>query len=396
MEGDGYINPETGMSRFYGRVFAIFAAVGLAVLLFYTLRPFIIPGLWAMLFTALLHPLKDRLEKRRKWSTTRSAGLLTAVAAVVIVLPITLVSLIFARQAGELLQLIQTGAEQQHIDGLSDVLEHPWAERPIAMLDEYAGVKAAEIIPWLKTAAQKVVQTLLGVSGTLFVGALGAVGNFFLIMFLLFFFLRDGDEAVKVFARLIPLARDRKQALLSNLVMVARAVFVGTLVTALTQGTLVGIGFALAGLPSAIVFGVLASMASLVPVVGTSLVWGPAAIILLAQGRTGAAIFIAVWGVVLVGSVDNFLRPLLISGQTGVPTLLVFAGVLGGLSGFGGVGLFLGPLVLTLVVALVRYANEMALRARGGAPTPLPVTASEAVTLPPTPAPPAPAAPPAP
>jgi predicted PurR-regulated permease PerM len=89
----------------------------------------------------------------------------------------------------------------------------------------------------------------------------------------------------------------------------------------------------------------------------------------------------------LVGSVDNFLRPLLISGQTGVPTLLVFAGVLGGLSGFGGVGLFLGPLVLTLVVALVRYANEMALRAREAPPTPLPHTSPD----PPPPLPGAPA-----
>ena len=395
MDGDSYINPETGMSRFYGRVFAILAAMALAVLLFYTLRPFIVPGLWAMLFTALLHPLKDRLERKRKWSPSRTAGVLTAVAAVLIVLPITLVSLIFARQAADLLQLIQTGAEKQHIDGLSDLLEHPWAQKPIGLLEEYAGVQVAEIIPWLKTAAQRVVQTLLGVSGTLFVGALGAVGNFFLIMFLLFFFLRDGDEAVKVFARLIPLARDRKQALLTNLVLVARAVFVGTLVTAVTQGTLVGIGFAIAGLPSAIVFGVMAMGASLVPVVGTSLIWAPAALIVLAQGHTGTAVFLALWGVLLVGSVDNFLRPLLISGQTGVPTLLVFAGVLGGLSGFGGVGLFLGPLVLTLVVALVRYANEMALRSREAPPTPLPVV-HPAPVAPLPPPPPAPAVSPGP
>ena len=379
------INPETGMSRFYARVFAIAATAGLAVLLLSTLRPFIIPGVWATLFAALLHPLNVRL-KRRKVKPGLAAGLLTAGAALVIVLPVTVVGLIFARQAGELLQAIQQGAEAQHIAGLSDVLEHPLAQGPLKMLEDYAGIRAADFVPWIKTGAQRVVQFALSLSGTVFVGALGAVGSFFLVMFLLFFFVRDGEAIARTFVHLVPLAPGRRDTLLNNLVAVVRAVVFGTLVTALTQGTLVGIGFALVGLPSAIVFGVFAVLASLIPVVGTSLVWAPAALVLFAQGRTGAAIFMVLWGVVLVASVDNFLRPLLISGQTGVPTLVVFAGVLGGLAGFGFPGLFLGPLVLTLTVALVRYADELVTRAR----TPFEIPA-QAPPPPPPPPPPAPA-----
>jgi predicted PurR-regulated permease PerM len=124
------------------------------------------------------------------------------------------------------------------------------------------------------------------------------------------------------------------------------------------QGTLLGIGFAIAGLPSPLVFGVLAVLFALVPFVGTAIMWIPATLWLLTQGEPYWAMFMAGWGVLVVGGVDNFLRPMLISGRAEVPTLAVFIGVMGGLSAFGFVGLFLGPIVLGLLVALYRFAAE--------------------------------------
>jgi predicted PurR-regulated permease PerM len=128
--------------------------------------------------------------------------------------------------------------------------------------------------------------------------------------------------------------------------------------TALVQGILLGIGFAIAGVPSALVFGVLGVLFALVPMVGTAIVWIPAVLWLLAQGQPYFALFMLVWGVIVVGGVDNFLRPMLISGRAEVPTLAVFIGVMGGLSAFGFIGLFLGPIVLGLVVALLRFTTE--------------------------------------
>jgi predicted PurR-regulated permease PerM len=139
---------------------------------------------------------------------------------------------------------------------------------------------------------------------------------------------------------------------------VTRAVFMGIGLTALVQGTLLGIGFAIAGLPSPLVFGVLAVLFALVPFVGTAIMWIPATLWLLTQGEPYWAMFMAGWGVLVVGGVDNFLRPMLISGRAEVPTLAVFIGVMGGLSAFGFVGLFLGPIVLGLLVALYRFAAE--------------------------------------
>jgi predicted PurR-regulated permease PerM len=157
---------------------------------------------------------------------------------------------------------------------------------------------------------------------------------------------------------LVPLAAERKERLAHHMGDVTRAVVFGTLATSILQGISVAIGFALAGLPSPIVFGVLSAVVSVLPVGGTAFVWGPGAAWLLATGHTGAGVFLLIWGTLIVGLADNLLRPLLISGRSEVPTLAVFIGVLGGLAAFGMVGMFLGPIVISLAVALVRFADE--------------------------------------
>jgi len=139
---------------------------------------------------------------------------------------------------------------------------------------------------------------------------------------------------------------------------VTRAVALGTLLTAVCQGTLVGLSFAFTGLPSPVVFGVLASLAALIPLVGSSLVWIPAAVGLIAHGRVGAAIFLAFWGLIVVSMVDNIVKPLVVSGRAEISTLPVLIGLMGGLATFGAIGIILGPVVVALVLALVSFAQE--------------------------------------
>jgi len=208
------------------------------------------------------------------------------------------------------------------------------------------------------SAARSVLEYLGSLGGTLFVGAMGTAIGFMLMLFLLFFFLRDGAGMKQRLSNLIPMPETRKRDLLEYLGTVTRAVVYGTLLTALLQGMLVGIGFAIVDLPSPVVFGVLGAGLSLLPVGGTALVWGPASLILAVQGRYGAALFLLLWGVLLVGLIDNFLKPLLISGRAEVPTLAAFLGVLGGLAAFGPIGMFLGPVILALTIALLRWAEE--------------------------------------
>jgi predicted PurR-regulated permease PerM len=141
------------------------------------------------------------------------------------------------------------------------------------------------------------------------------------------------------------------------LASVTRAVVRGTVVTAMVQGLLLGIAFAIVGFPAPVVFGVMGAVLSVVPFGGTALVWVPALIILLAQGSYGRAGALLVFGIV-VSTVDNFLKPVLISGHSPLPTLAVFIGVLGGLAAFGLIGLFLGPVIIALVLTLIEFARE--------------------------------------
>jgi predicted PurR-regulated permease PerM len=178
------------------------------------------------------------------------------------------------------------------------------------------------------------------------------------MLFLFFFILRDGRDMFVRAIRLIPLATERRDHLFAHLANVTRGVVYGTGLTAVLQGTLVGLGFALTGLPSPVVFGVLAGVVALLPAGGTALVWGPAVAYLAFAQRWGAAIFLLIWGL-LVSVSDNFLRPMLISKTAPVSTLVVFVGVVGGVSAFGTIGLVIGPVFLTLVAALIQYAHEM-------------------------------------
>jgi predicted PurR-regulated permease PerM len=177
------------------------------------------------------------------------------------------------------------------------------------------------------------------------------------MLFLLFFFLRDGDAMLARARRLIPIDDERKERLFTQLSGVTRAIVIGTSVTALMAGVLIGIGFSIAQLPSPVVFGVLAALLSMLPVGGAALVWGPAVIWLFIDGRWGYGIFMLAWGILLAG-IDNVLRPILISGRARISTLAVFIGVLGGISAFGAIGIIAGPVVLSLALALIEFAEE--------------------------------------
>lgn len=378
-------------SRFYARAFALVTIAVLGGLLYRTLTPFIVPILWASLFAFMLHPLNQKL--RAKWPTKPGlgAGLLTLGMVVVVGGPVSLFLFAFIQQASSLLDRFKSEAHDRKLAGLQLVLEFKPVQSLLDTAKEFTSLTKEQILDQANDAAQSVLQEVASLGGTVVLGAFSVVTKFGLTMFLLFFFLKDGREMLERAIHLVPMSTERKEELSVSLGGVTRGVVVGTLVTAVVQGTLIGVGFAIAGLPSPLVFGAVGALASLVPVVGTALVWVPAVLSLLALDQTGWAVFLTLWSVILVAGSDNVIRPLVVSSSTNVSTLLVFVGVLGGVSAFGFAGLFVGPVLLTLVAALLRYADEAGVGQRPAPPS-LPPTAvapdAPAVTS--TPAPPSP------
>jgi predicted PurR-regulated permease PerM len=345
-------------SRYYARVFGLVTAVVLGFFLVRILAPFAVPLMWAFLLAFMLQPANNKLLARWPTKPGLAAGVLSAGALVVVAGPITIFVFAFLRQATELLTRFQAQASERKLPALQLVLELAPVQALLAKAGEFTSLSKTQIVAEATEAAQGALQQVASLGGTVVLGAFNVITQFGLTLFLLFFFLRDGRGMLQLGIRLVPMARARKDDLARTLGGVTRAVVLGTLVTSVVQGTLVGIGFAIAGLPSPLVFGAVGAMASLIPVVGTALVWVPAAITLVAQGQSGWALFLVLWSVILVAGSDNVIRPLIISGRSNASTLLVFVGLLGGLSVFGFAGIFMGPVVLTLVATLLQYADQ--------------------------------------
>jgi predicted PurR-regulated permease PerM len=300
--------------------------------------------------------LSLRLRRRFK-SKSLSAGVLTVLAPIVILLPLSALSIEFVSQISALLRQVQELATEMDIKSFSDLQQFPSIARINTWLQARADISAEQVQSWLLSGTREVMQRAASWGGSLFLGALGSLLAFAIMLFLLFFFLRDGDVMIARARRLIPLDEERKDKLFGQLGAVTRAIVFGTTVTALLQGFLLGIGFAFAGLPSPVVFGVLAALLSLLPVGGAAFVWIPAVIWLFIDKHWGAGIFILIWGC-LLGGLDNVLRPLLISGRARISALAVFVGVLGGIPAFGAIGVIAGPVILSLVLALIEFAEE--------------------------------------
>ncbi|MGO8857773.1 MAG: AI-2E family transporter [Steroidobacteraceae bacterium] len=344
------------MSTFYQRVFALVVAAVLGYALIKIFTPFFGAMAWAVFLAFLLFPLNTRWRRHLRGNGV-TAGVLTILAPITILLPLSALSIDFVAQISDLVRKVQKAAVQWDIKTFSDLRQFPWIARINDWLQVHTGISAAQVQSWLVTGAQHVLQGAAGFSGSFFLGAVDSLVSFAIMLFLLFFFLRDGDVMIARARNLIPMEESRKDRLFQQVGDVTRAIVIGTSMTALMQGVMIGIGFAIAGLPSPVVFGVLAGLLSMLPMGGSALVWVPAVIWLFIDGRWGFAIFMLAWGLML-GGIDSVLRPVLISGRAKISALAVFVGVLGGIPAFGAIGIIAGPVVLSLVLALIEFAEE--------------------------------------
>ncbi|HUJ53760.1 MAG TPA: AI-2E family transporter [Steroidobacteraceae bacterium] len=345
------------MPNFYRRCFQVVTAAFLGYALYKVLAPLFGMLGWAAVLAFILHPLHERLTRRLKGRGSLSAGILTVLTPFLVLAPLAVLGVVFAGQVAHLLTYLRGQAPSvSYTDVLNRLSQYPLIGNVVGWVRENASVSVEQVQGWITEGVQTVLKTAATMGGDVALGVFGTLVGFFMMLFMLFFFLRDGRTVVESLTRLIPVERARRAQLLKYLGEVTRAVVFGSATTALIEGVIVGIGFAIVGLPSAVVFGVLAMIAAFLPA-GAALVLVPAVLYLAFAGRWGAAIFLACW-IAVLWIAENLLRPLLTAHHAKVSTLALFIGAIGGAAAYGILGLVIGPVLLSFVVALVHFAQE--------------------------------------
>ena len=343
--------------EFYTKAFFVALAVLVGYGMLLVLQPFAGSMAWAAFLAFLLYPLHLWLTRRFRGRAGYSAGVLTGLTPFALLTPLTFLGIVFAEQARALVTHVRDSDFRLDATMFSQLETYPVIGPVARLAREELSISAADIQHWLETGTQSIMRIAASVGGGFVLSALGTAMGFFFMLFLLFFFLRDGKGMFNRLQRLIPVPEEHREQLFHHLSSVTRGVFYGIGLTAIAQGVLVGIGFAIAGLPSPVVFGVLAGILALLPAGGAAIVWIPAVLYLAAVGQWGMFIFMLIWGVI-VSTSDNFLRPILVSRYAPVSAFMVFVGVVGGIAAFGAIGIVVGPVFLALVAAILEYFDE--------------------------------------
>jgi predicted PurR-regulated permease PerM len=343
-------------SQFYRRSFQIVAAAVLAYMLYEILVPLRTELGWAAVLAFILHPLQVSLTRRLKGRRALAAGIITGLTPFLVLAPLAVLGAVFAGQVAHVIESLRNRTILSAPEIMERLSGYPLIGGAVDWARDNAAVSAVQVQGWMDDSLQALLKHAAELGGGVALGVFGTLVGFFMMLFMLYFFLQDGRAILTGLERLIPMALDRRKRLLNYLASVTRAVVYGSVSTALIQGVVVGIGFAIARLPSPVVFAVIGAIAAFLPS-GAGIVLIPAVAYLGFTGRWGAAIFLGCWTAGM-WVLENVLRPLLTARQAEVSTLAIFVGAIGGAAAFGILGLIIGPVVLSFAVALVRFAQE--------------------------------------
>jgi predicted PurR-regulated permease PerM len=358
--------PDSTASRIYPIAVFSLVAVGISLLTVKVLAPFATAIAWAIVlsvgFSGPWRFLERRMPKRRGLA----AIVLTLAIGLLVLLPAGFLAGVLVNEAVGVFGSASSALAARNLSGLDDLFRIPAVANALTWIEANSGLTEADLLAKAGELAAGISGLLARFSGGFVKGVLDAVVTFLVTLFVLFFLLRDGREMVRTLLDLVPLAEDRRVAVLGSLRGMLQSIFRGSLLCSLIQGATGGIGWAIAGLPSPFLAGAAMAVLSLLPVGGTALVWAPGAIACWLQGRHGMAVFLAIWGLVVVSTLaDNVLKPILIGGTSELSTVVVFLGVFGGLGAFGLLGIFIGPMVLAFGLTLLSILRETT---RRGAP----------------------------
>lgn len=334
---------------------AFLLVVAITTLAFFGLiEEFIQPLLWAAVFAVLFHPMQ-RYWKERFGGRSSVAAIVTVVLIIFIVLlPIFFVGLAVAEESMRIYRDLSEGA----IDFQQPVRT---AEQYLPALREYAesfGIDTEGLLANVSSMAVGVSQFLASQALIFGQNAIRVTAMVFLMLYVLFFFLRDGEALLATIIWALPLGDDRERKLITKFGEVARATIKGTLVVGVVQGSMGGLIFWILGIPAPVIWGLIMTFLSLLPAVGSAIVWLPVAVVLLLTGEVVDGLILIVVGTLIIGLVDNVLRPILVGRDTQMPDFLILISTLGGLTVFGLSGFVIGPVIAAFFLVIWQMFGE--------------------------------------
>ena len=321
---------------------------GVTVAFCWVISPFFGAVFWAMVLTLMFMPLQRRLCVALRGRATLAAVGTLLICLLIVVVPLILIIGAMVDEAASFSQRVRGGGLdlrayfQQVVDALP-----AWVH---GLMGRFGLVSLQDVMDKLSAALVQGGQALTARALAIGQNTLLVVVNLGIMLYLLFFFLRDGRDLARLIRGAIPMQPAHTNYLLHKFATVVRATVKGTVVVALVQGLLGGLAFAVLGIGGAVLWGVTMAVLSLVPAVGAALIWAPVAIYLLATGSAVAGIGLAAWGAGVMGMVDNVLRPILVGKETKLPDFLVLLSTIGGISIFGLNGFVIGPAIAALFV----------------------------------------------
>ncbi|HMO78138.1 MAG TPA: AI-2E family transporter [Candidatus Paceibacterota bacterium] len=317
-----------------------------SLLFFWMLGKYLLPVFWAIVIAIIFYPLFLNLSRRLKGRNSTAAILAIGAVVLMVVLPLTLIGGLIVQESVELYQkLSQNPGELQGFSLLDQ------AEKLATYLEPYGvsqATAAERLREWTASASQTIASSLISVSQV----TLSFVISTAIMLYLLFFFFRDGVKIKETLIHYIPLGNAYEQRLFIRFAETSRAVVKGSLTIALIQGTLGGIVFWIVGITNPVLWGAAMAFLAIIPAVGPAIIWVPASIILIANGSIWEGVTIIVVGIVLISVIDEFLRPVLVGRGSKMPDAIVLLSTIGGLTTFGVTGFVVGPIIAAFFLSL--------------------------------------------
>jgi len=333
------------MGRIVEYVFFFGLLILAGYLVWLIMAPFVTALALSIIIVVICHPLYLLIKEYTPWKNKSIAALMaTLVVLLAIILPLILMSSLVVKEVVTFYQELSSGdiAISTQLENLETSLQEIV---PGLSLDFGEQIKTAA--PWI---TGNISALFVGTVSTLFVFVIALVGCFY--------FFRDGRELLQIVIKASPLPDKEDTIIFRRLARAVRAVATGTVLVAIIQGSLVAIGFTIFGIERAVLWGSFASVGALIPGIGTTIITVPAVIYLFFTGEVGSGIGLLVWSMLIVGMIDNFIGPYLISRGNNLHPFIILISVLGGIALMGPIGFVIGPVIVTLFVVLLEIYNQ--------------------------------------